>query len=84
MNQEALRTAILDSLREIAPQADYGRLGDADDIRDSLDLDSMDILNFVIALHARTGIDVPERDYSKLGTMAKALAYLSAPAGGSG
>lgn len=84
MKPEALRAAIVDSLREIAPQADFGRLGDADDIRDSLDLDSMDILNFVIALHGRTGIDVPERDYSKLGTMAKAVGYLAARADRSG
>ncbi len=82
MNREALRTAIVESLREIAPQADYEHLGDTDDIRDWLDLDSMDILNFVIAVHARTGIDVPERDYSKLGTMAAALAYLAGRADG--
>ncbi len=83
MNQEALRSAIIESLREIAPQADYDHFGDTDDIRDRLDLDSMDILNFVIALHTRTGIDVPERDYPKLGTMAAALAYLADRAGGS-
>jgi hypothetical protein len=37
----------------------------------------MDFLNFMISVHERTGIDVPERDYPRLGTLAGALGYLA-------
>jgi len=30
---------------------------------EALDLDSLDFLNFVIGLHERTGIEIPELDY---------------------
>jgi len=36
----------------------------------------MDFLNFMVALHAATGIDVPERDYGKLPTLEAVLDYL--------
>lgn len=80
MSPEDLRAAVLASLQDIAPEADLAGLGDNDDVRDELDLDSMDFLNFVIGIHERTGIDVPERDYSQIGTVGAMLAYLAAHA----
>ncbi len=37
---------------------------------------SMDFLNFIVALHERTRIDIPEVDYPKLATLEGAIAYL--------
>ena len=51
-------------------------LSDDRDMREALDLDSMDFNNLIIAIHKRTGIDVPELDYRKLFTMRGAIAYL--------
>jgi acyl carrier protein len=48
------------------------------DIREALDIDSMDFRNFVTALHKKLGIDIPERDYPRLVTLAGAVAYLKA------
>lgn len=68
---------ILEILGDIAPEADTAALeGDAD-LRETLDLDSMDFLNLIIALHERTGLDIPERDYPKLATLDGAAAYVS-------
>ncbi len=64
-------------LSEVAPDADVGSLGVDDDIRDTLDLDSVDFLNVMVAIHQRTGIEVPERDYGKLATLEAAVTYLS-------
>jgi acyl carrier protein len=64
-------------LRTIAPEVD---LADADphaSLRDELDLDSMDFLNLVTALHNETGIDVPERDYPQLSTIDGFVAYVA-------
>ena len=43
-----------------------------------MDLDSMDFLNLVTALHEETGIDVPERDYPQLSTLAGFVSYVVA------
>jgi acyl carrier protein len=38
----------------------------------------MDFLNFVVALHEKTGIDIPEADYPRLRTLDGAIAYFEA------
>ena len=37
----------------------------------------MDVLNLVTALHERLGVDIPEKDYPEIATLARASAYLS-------
>jgi acyl carrier protein len=46
-------------------------------IRDQLDIDSMDALNFLIAVHEETGVDIPESDYPRLTTVDGIVSYLS-------
>lgn len=67
---------ICDILSGIAPETDPGTLAANADMREALDLDSMDFINFVVALHERTGIDIAEADYPQLYTMDGAVAYL--------
>jgi acyl carrier protein len=76
MNQAEAKDLIIDVLAGIAPEADFAALPGKAQLRDELDLDSMDFLNFVAALHERTKIDIPEADYPKLFTLAGAIAYL--------
>jgi acyl carrier protein len=83
MTEEEIRTAILDTLGEIAPEADLATLEPDVGFRDQLDIDSMDFLNFVIALHERLGVDIPEVDYAKLDTLDHAVEYLARAAGSS-
>ena len=45
-------------------------------LRDQLDLDSMDFLNFLIAVDEHVGVDIPERDYGKLRTLNDCGRYL--------
>ena len=45
-------------------------------LRQELDLDSMDFLNFIISLHGSTGVDIPETDYMQLGTIEDAVQYI--------
>ncbi len=80
MNPDEARSAIARALARIAPEADLGGLDPRADLRESLDLDSMDFLNFVVGLHAETGIEVPESDYPELATFAGCIAYLTAGA----
>lgn len=78
MTREEVRKAIVEGLSNIAPETDPGSIGDAADVREALDIDSMDFLNFVIALHKRLQVDVPEADYPKLLTIGGAVDYLAA------
>jgi acyl carrier protein len=76
MNDDQIRALLREELGNIAPEMDLATLtGDAD-MREAVDIDSMDFLNFVIAVHRRLGIDIPELDYPKLVTLDGATAYL--------
>ena len=76
MTADEIKRLILGILGDIAPEADTDALAGDADLRETLDLDSMDFLNFVVALHDRAGIDVPEADYPELFTLDSAIAYL--------
>lgn len=75
MTKDEIRQIAVEALSGIAPETDPSTLGGGDDIRESLDIDSMDFLNFVIALHQRTGVDIPEEDYPKLFTLDGVVSY---------
>jgi acyl carrier protein len=65
-------------LAGIAPEVDLAAIGPDEDLREAADLDSMDMLNLVTALHEATGIDVPEADVDRLATPAGFAAYVEA------
>ena len=71
-------SAVRTALARIAPEADLDVLpGDAD-LQEELDLDSMDFLNFLIALSELTGVDIPETDSSQVRTFADCVGYVTA------
>lgn len=77
LSAEAIRTAFIESILDVAPEADLQALKPDRPLRAQLDIDSFDFLRVLEALHARTGIEVPEADYPKLDTFGGALAYLA-------
>ncbi|MBI4486350.1 MAG: acyl carrier protein [Acidobacteria bacterium] len=77
MTAEDLKRIVIDALTRIAPEIDPASIAPGASFRDQLDLDSMDFLNFVLALHDRLGIDIPETDYPSLYTLDTAVAYLA-------
>ena len=76
MNQSEAKALIIDVLSGIAPEADFAALPGKAQMRDELDLDSMDFLNFISELHKRTTLDIPEAEYPKLSTLDGGVAYL--------
>ena len=76
MNETDIRTVLQEELGNIAPEMDLQKLDPTADLREALDIDSMDFLNFVVAIHHRLGVDIPELDYPKLITLARAVTYL--------
>jgi acyl carrier protein len=75
MNRDELRNAILETLTGIAPEIDAAALAPAKPLRDQVDLDSADWLNFLVALHAKLGIDIPDTDAARLTTLEKVIDY---------
>lgn len=78
MTRDEIRQAVIEGLGNIAPETDPGSIAPSADVREALDIDSMDFLNFVIALHQRLQVDIPEADYPKLLTVGGATDYLAA------
>ena len=78
MNEQSIRSLMAEVLAGIAPEADLSTIGDDTDLRETLDLDSMDFLNFVIGLNQRSGVAIPESDYPKLYTIRGIVSYLAA------
>jgi acyl carrier protein len=77
VSADGVRATVLSVLGEIAPEADLAGVRGDVPLREQLDLDSMDLLNFMVGLHAALGIDIPERDYGRLVTLDACVAYLA-------
>jgi acyl carrier protein len=76
MTEDEARKIVIVELSNIAPETDAGSIDPGADLREALDIDSLDFLNFITALHKVHGINVPEADYPKLLTIKGATAYI--------
>jgi acyl carrier protein len=78
MTRDQIQAAVAAELLRIVPDASIGSLGADEDLRDALELDSMDLRSLVIGLKRRLGVDVPEADVPRLLTLRGATDYLAA------
>jgi acyl carrier protein len=76
VTRDEVRALLRSALSDVAPEADLARLDPEASLRDQLDIDSVDFLNFVVGVHARLGVDIPEADYPKLSTLEGCVSYL--------
>jgi acyl carrier protein len=81
MNRDEIRALVLRSLTTVAPELNLAAIDPHAGIRDQYDLDSVDFLNFIVALHAETGVDIPEGDYPQLATLDDCVEYLARAVG---
>lgn len=77
MNPLEIRAGLFEALRRIAPEVDPATLAPQQPLRAQVDLDSMDWLNVLVGLHQRFGVDIPEADYGRLGTLDDIVDYLA-------
>jgi acyl carrier protein len=77
MTEDQIRSAFLDELTRVAPDIDPASVREDDHLQEDLELDSMDILNLVAALHKRLGVSIPEADYPRIATLRLAVPYLA-------
>jgi acyl carrier protein len=76
MTRDEIRAGVLEVLGEIAPEADLLSIKPDILFRDQIDLDSMDYLNFVIALDEKFHAEIPEQEYTKFLTLNACLEQL--------
>ena len=76
MNSRELKALIIEELGNIAPEIEPEQVEDDSDMREALELDSMDFLNLVIAVSKRTRVTIPEADYAQVVTVNGMVNYL--------
>lgn len=77
---EDVRTTVLSELTSIAPEVEADEIEDTVLLRDQVDLDSMDWLNFLQRIHKRFNVDIPEKDYQSLRTLDDVVRYVESRA----
>jgi acyl carrier protein len=78
MSDLDISAVLREELGNIAPEIDMNSVDPSADLREALDIDSMDFLNFITAIHQRLSVNIPEIDYPKLMTLDGAVSYLKA------
>ncbi|ATG74143.1 hypothetical protein AN401_09995 [Zobellella denitrificans] len=76
-DKQALTELVCRHIRDIAPDADTAQLDPGEDMRDALDLDSMDFLRLVEALGRELEIHIPEADFASITQLSQMVDYLS-------
>ena len=76
MTQNDIRSEVLAVLTAIAPEVASDDISDNVLLRDQVDLDSMDWLNFLIGINKRLGVEIPESDYASLRTLSDVVSYV--------
>jgi acyl carrier protein len=75
MNREHILNQLLEALVEVAPEVDAQAIAPTRLLRQQVDLDSADWLNFLVAVHQHLGVDIPDADVAKLSTLDKLADY---------
>ena len=78
MNRYEIRSTLLRCLADVAPEIAEEEIEDDTDLRDELDLDSMDILRWVQGVHKALDVEIPEEDYGKIASLGDAINYVAA------
>jgi acyl carrier protein len=81
MTDGEIRELVREALSNVAPEVDFNAIDPAKDLRDQIDIDSVDFLNFVIGLHKALSIEIPDADVAKLTTLNGCVNYLLAKTG---
>lgn len=76
MNEDDVKKTIFKLLKRIAPEMEPSQLKPDENIRETLNIDSFDALQFIVALNEKLGIEIPEEDYGKTSTLKTLLSYV--------
>ncbi|WAL68899.1 phosphopantetheine-binding protein [Amycolatopsis cynarae] len=75
--RDLARAAVHEALRGFASEGELNSLGPEENLREALELDSIDFLSFVDRLAAATGRRIDEDDYPRLATLSSCIDFLT-------
>lgn len=78
MEDDDLHRIVIETLQRVAPEVEAEDLRDDVALRTQIDLDSLDWLGFLVGLHDRLHVEIPEADYPGLVSLDDVVAYLRA------
>ncbi|RIW18609.1 acyl carrier protein [Algoriphagus lacus] len=76
MNEEEIKKTVFQLLKNIAPETDPSLLMPEENIREALNIDSFDALQFIVSLCEKLKVDIPEEDYGKTSNLKSLIGYL--------
>jgi acyl carrier protein len=71
-----IQALLLKLLGNVAPDLELGRVDPSRNLRAQVDIDSMDFLNFLIAVDRAFHVAVPEADYGRLTSLEDITRYI--------
>jgi acyl carrier protein len=77
MTAQEIRAAVLDVLASVAPEIERTKLRGNVSLREQVDLDSVDVMNYVAGLSKRFGVEIAEEDYPQLFRLDSCVRYLA-------
>lgn len=78
MNPQALKESVCHLILNIAPEVDMNALDPNINMREELDLDSIDFIRLLTSIEQKLGVNIPEGDYTQVETLQKMLDYITA------
>ncbi|MEA3290013.1 MAG: phosphopantetheine-binding protein [Campylobacterota bacterium] len=76
MNKDDIKKIIVEQILDIAPDIEEDEIEYDDNIQESLEIDSFDFLKVLTAMNDKTGVEIPEKDYSKVDTVNNMARYI--------
>lgn len=77
MTQQEIKQSLFTLLKQIAPETEPSTLKPDENIREKLNIDSFDTLQFIVSVNEKFGIEIPEEDYGKITTIDSLTSYIS-------
>ena len=77
MDKQTMRSKIINSFAEIAPEIEEIQIDDRTDIREQLDLDSVDMMNCIIKIEEDFSIEIENQDYPLFMTLEGAMSFIA-------
>ncbi|MFQ3234775.1 MAG: acyl carrier protein [Paraglaciecola sp.] len=77
MSTSDIKTSLCRLILHIAPEADIDSLDPSADMRDELDLDSMDFLRLLTSIDKKMQVNIPESDYGQVNSLQALTEYIA-------
>lgn len=76
MQEDGIKRALMDALSQVAPESSATAIDASMNLQDQLDLDSVDILNYIIRVQKILNVEIPNQDFPKFLKMDDTVPYL--------